>query len=87
MLDCCDIYGNAGGDWDDCLADQYGINGNFTADPLLCDLWDGDYRIRAESPCAPPGMTGCGLVGGLPVGCDTVALENLSWGEIKAQYK
>ena len=27
-LTCCDVYGNAGGDYVGCIADQLGINGN-----------------------------------------------------------
>jgi len=33
-------------------------------DPLFCDAPNGDYSLRAESPCAPGNsVPGCGLVG------------------------
>ena len=31
----CDVYGNEGGDWTDCIADQLGQDGNISADPLF----------------------------------------------------
>ena len=36
LLACCDIYGNAGGDWIGCIEDQAGQNGNISEDPLFC---------------------------------------------------
>jgi len=29
VLSCCDVYGNAGGDWVDCISYQFGSDGNF----------------------------------------------------------
>lgn len=72
-LSCCDIYGNAGGDWVGRIADQLGVRDNFSADPLFCDPPQGDYRLGSDSPCA---HGPCGLVGAYPVGCtDPQALE------------
>jgi len=68
-LTCCDIYGNEGGDWVDCIADQYGVNGNICEDPLFCDPENGDFTIRGDSPCAPDYNPECGLIGAWPVGC------------------
>jgi predicted outer membrane repeat protein len=65
-LTCCDIYGNEGGDWVSCIDQQAGINGNFSADPLFCDASDGDFHLRACSPCLD--APGCGLVGALGLG-------------------
>jgi predicted outer membrane repeat protein len=85
-LNCCDVYGNAGGDWAGCIADQESINGNMSDDPLFCDRPGGDYTIDAQSPCAPDNSGGCGLVGALSVACDTpVHVE--SWGAIKAMFR
>jgi predicted outer membrane repeat protein len=79
---CCDIFGNAGGDWIGCIADQYGVNGNFSADPLFCDpgdetipmLYSGasPYTLHADSPCLPgnhPDGYDCGLIGAYGIGC------------------
>jgi parallel beta-helix repeat protein len=76
VLTCCDVYGNAGGDWVDCIAGQGGINGNFSADPLFCDTANGDLHIFAGSPCAPANNS-CGiLIGALDVGCFTYGDAN-----------
>jgi hypothetical protein len=84
---CSNLYGNEGGDFVDCLDGENGMNGNFSADPLFCDRDGGDFTLRSDSPCAPPGVTGCGLVGALPVGCDPVSVESLSWGKVKGAYR
>jgi hypothetical protein len=86
-LSCCDVYGNQYGDWLYCLYGQDGVDGNFSADPLFCDPDDDDFTLRSNSPCAPPGATGCGRIGALPVGCGPVAIEALSWGKIKGAYR
>ena len=90
ILLCCDIYGNAGGDYTGCIADQFAVDGNFSADPLFCDIWNGDFSVEACSPClpgnnpygAPPGCgsheSGCG--------CGE-ATEPVTWGSIKALYR
>lgn len=69
-LTCCDIYGNAGGDWVSCIADQYGINGNFSANPLFCNPGSGDFHLLGNSSCAPAHQPVCGLIGALGVGCE-----------------
>ncbi|MCK4414969.1 MAG: right-handed parallel beta-helix repeat-containing protein [Candidatus Eisenbacteria sp.] len=66
VLECCDIYGNYGGDWVGLIADQLGINGNFSADPCFCDAENGDYHLWNYSPC---NQVGCGLIGAWAVGC------------------
>jgi parallel beta-helix repeat protein len=86
-LTCCDIYGNAGGDWVGCIANQYGINGNIGEDPLFCNPNGGDLALHENSPCAPVNSGGCGLIGALPVGCGTTAFEPATWGAIKASFK
>jgi len=70
-LTCCNIFGNAGGDWVGYIADQYGVDGNISEDPLFC----GDlnpllpYLLHGDSPCAPDYNPECGLIGAWPVGC------------------
>ncbi len=77
-LSCCDLYGNAGGDWVAPIADQYGIRGNFSADPLFCDLGAGNLRLDGASPCLPrnhPYVDSCGVIGAWGVGCPGTGVE------------
>ncbi len=53
LLICCDVYGNEGGDWVGCIADQAGLNNNFSLDPVFCDADQDIYNISVISPCAP----------------------------------
>ncbi|MBD3236052.1 MAG: hypothetical protein GF330_05070 [Candidatus Eisenbacteria bacterium] len=71
LLRCCNIYGNEGGDWIELIEDQYGQEGNISADPLFCDSLGGDYRLHTDSPCLPGVNPDCGLIGAHPVGCPT----------------
>ena len=69
---CCDVFGNSGGDWTGCIADQLGVNGNISEDPLLCDTVNPNgerYTIGYDSPCAAGHDPGCGQIGAWPVGC------------------
>lgn len=84
VFSCTDVYGNAAGDWIGCLEGQGSLRSNFSADPGFCGA--EDYTIRANSPCAPPGLTGCGQVGALPVACGASGIEPLSWGRVKALF-
>jgi len=71
-LSCTDSFGNSGGNWTNCIADQLGINGNFASDPRFCSPPSGDFTLAANSPCAPANSpSGCGLIGAHPVGCVT----------------
>jgi hypothetical protein len=91
-LTCCDIYGNAGGDWTGCIADQSGVNGNISADPLFCAAEDGDFSVESCSPCLPgnhPDGYDCGgVIGAFGEGCACGATtEPTTWGTIKAMYR
>ena len=93
-LTCCNIYGNVGGNWIDCIADQASIQGNFSADPLFCDPYHGDFTLHANSPCLPgchPDGVDCGLIGAQNQGCAATAVESgfevTSWARIKAAYR
>jgi hypothetical protein len=55
-------------------------------DPLLCDPESGDLQLMDGSPCLPEHSKGCGLIGAFGPGCGTVAVEETSWGAIKARY-
>ena len=69
MLLCCDVYGNAGGDWAGLVAAQAGQGGNLSADPGFCGLREGNFAPAADSPCAPAGNPCRELIGALDVGC------------------
>ncbi len=72
LLACCDLFGNAGGDWVGGIADQYGQNGNLCADPLFCDPDNDDFTLAADSPCLPENND-CGeLIGITGMGCAAV---------------
>jgi hypothetical protein len=88
-LTCCDIFGNAGGDWVGCIADQYGIAGNICLDPLFCDPQNLDLTLREESPCAPfsPPNAECDQIGAWPVGCGGTPVTPTTWGAIKARFR
>ncbi len=61
---------------------------NFSLDPQFCGA--NDYHLSASSPCAPgntPLNDDCGLIGALPVNRSTTAVEERTWGQIKALYR
>lgn len=83
-----DIFGNAGGDWTECIAGQLGENGNTAIDPLFCDAASGDYTLRRDSQCAPENNPECGGIGTEGVGCAApVPVAHLRWGGIKWRYR
>ena len=71
VLACCDVYGNAGGDWIGCIAAQAGTSGNISRDPEFCNAAAQDYGLEPTSPCAPFSAPNpqCDLIGAWPVGC------------------
>jgi PKD repeat protein len=69
-LDCCDLFGNASGDWILSWAGQLGQNGNLSQDPMFCDAAQGDFRLLPDSPCLPP-ASACGPMGAFAVSCET----------------
>jgi hypothetical protein len=88
VISCSDVWGNEAGDWvglEHLLPDY----GNICEDPLFC----GDeqptqpYSLHANSPCAPAGNTGCGLIGAFDVGCEETTIEATSWGAIKRAFR
>jgi hypothetical protein len=89
LLSCCDIFGNAAGDWVGCIEDQYGIDGNISEDPLFCDPDNGDFTLECTSPCAPfsPPNPECDLIGAWPVGCGGTPTTRSTWGGVKALFR
>jgi len=90
-LRCCDIYGNAGGDWTGRISGQAGINGNFSLDPLFCDQAGVDYDLRDSSPCVPenhPAGYNCGgFIGAFYIHCTGTAVTPTTWGKIKSLFR
>ena len=70
-LDCCDLFGNAGGDWVGYVQGQLGQAGNIGEDPLFC--WGASqispYTVHSDSPCGPDHNPVCGLIGAWSVDC------------------
>jgi hypothetical protein len=90
-LTCCDIYGNADGDWVGCVASQLGLSGNFSADPHFCGPSWGDYTVASTSQCLPghhPDGALCDLIGAYGEGCTyPTSVERTSWGDIKKMFR
>jgi hypothetical protein len=85
-LSCCDVWGNAEGDYGANMTDQTGVDGNISGDPLFCNVPYSDYTIDAASPCAPAHNT-CGVyMGSDVVNCDS-PVKAISWGAVKALFK
>jgi hypothetical protein len=87
-LICCDVYGNAGGDWVGCIAGQLGVDGNISECPEFCDRFNDNFYLSESSPCVIG--YGCGQIGVYGVGCTTgeaSAVEETSWSSLKALYR
>ena len=70
LLACCNIFGNAGGDWERAISDQANSEGNLSVDPQFCDPDNLIFTLKAGSPCAPDNNS-CGrLIGALPAECN-----------------
>jgi hypothetical protein len=92
ILSCCDIYGNVGGDWTGCIADQLGLDGNLSADPLFCNAPSGDWSLQECSPCLPgnhPDGYDCGgVIGAFGSGCECgTNAQPCTWSAIKSMYR
>ncbi len=88
-IHCCNLFGNAGGDWVGTIAHLLGVEGNICEDPLYCDPETGDLTISSLSPCAPFSEPNpeCDLIGALPVACGPSLTRPTSWGAIKAMFR
>jgi len=78
LLEYCDLYDNAGGDWIDSIADQLGVGCNMAVDPLFCGADEGDLSLDTASLCLPDNNE-CGVqIGAHGVGCAVVAIPTES---------
>ncbi|MCP4548829.1 MAG: T9SS type A sorting domain-containing protein [bacterium] len=75
-LTCCDIYGNAGGDWTGSIAGQYGVAGNISANPYFCDAHVGDFTIDTNSVCLAANNDCSEQIGAYGEGCSSVGVED-----------
>ena len=66
---CCNIWGNAGGDWTGPLADQLGDDENISVDPEYCEPAAGNYRLAANSVCLPDNNACSTQIGAFGLGC------------------
>jgi len=92
VFECCDIYGNEGGDWTGRIADQDSTVGNFSADPLFCDTLTTDVDVEDCSPCLygnHPWYPSCSAhIGNVGPGCGCgEATDPATWGSIKSLYR
>jgi len=74
-LYCCDVYGNEGGDWIGCIADQYGTNGNISVDPHYCWPYGAPFGLAENSPCAEENNEICGQIGAWGIECGPAVFE------------
>ncbi len=85
-MSCCDVYGNAGGDYGGSLTDQTGLDGNISENPQLCGLDIADYRLFDTSPCLPGGNDCSVQLGAYGQGCDS-PVQKMSWGRVKSMWR
>lgn len=87
---CCNLFGNAGGDWVGSISGWYLTYGNISENPLFCleDSPDWPYGLHEGSPCLPDGNV-CGeLIGAFDSACGPVSpVIGTSWGAIKAMCR
>lgn len=86
---CCDFWNNEGGDYYGLACAILESYGDFSLDPLFCDLVTGDVGLGEGSPCLPGthGGVECGLIGARGVGCGLSPTRTISWGMLKALYR
>jgi len=70
QLSCSDLFLNWGGDYVHCVTGLEGVDGNFSAHPLFCDLEAGDLTLVNGSPCLAANSPCGALVGAHDQGCD-----------------
>jgi hypothetical protein len=88
---CCNIHGNADGDWTGDLAGLDGSNGNFSADPQFCgSVGEYNLNLQSDSPCVdsnhPHGGGTCATIGAMPIGCQETTTQNATWSGVKSLF-
>ncbi|MCP4547964.1 MAG: T9SS type A sorting domain-containing protein [bacterium] len=67
---CSNVFMNLGGNYTGSLSDPTGSDGNISANPLLCDLSEGNMTLNARSPCLPANNICMVQMGAFGQGCD-----------------
>ncbi len=84
---CCNFFGNVEGDWTGLVADQLGLNGNFSTDPEYCGMiGSGNLYLQSDSPCLALYNDCAQQIGAWPQGCGDSASRPSSWSEVKSMY-
>ena len=85
LVECCDVFGNAGGDYVGCIAGQMGSSGNIWNNPMFCGVEyepDDPYSLNVNSPCADGNNGDCDQMGARQVKCGVPYLDfNFYWLE------
>ena len=81
---CARFYAHIGFHGGDGLGGGYDGGGNFSSDPLFCDLPADNVSLAADSPCLPA-YNSCGVrVGARNAACGPVPVKKTTWGELNA---
>jgi len=87
IVDCCDMFGNDGGDALPACAVSTG--NNISADPQFCMVapeMSGIFTLQSDSPCTALNSA-CGLIGRDEEACGTDSVDPSTWGRIKSSYR
>jgi hypothetical protein len=88
-VSCCDVWSNgpAGGlNYAGAIADQTGVAGNISVNPLFCGPATDNFSLMEGSPAL---AQSCGTMGARSApGCaQPDAVQKTPWGELKSLYK
>ena len=92
-LSCCDVWGNVGDDYIDCLEGQDGSDNNISDDPEFCGDGPLPYAVSNSSPCH--NLANCGTIGSEGSGCAIdpkrepreATIGATSWGSLKSRFR
>jgi len=88
-ISCCDVFGNAGGNYGGSITDRTGSDFNISADPIFCDAAGGNYLVSSISPCAPVASPCGALIGLLGVGCvkgAELVIAEVEWSDAEPAF-
>lgn len=89
LMENCNLFGNAGGDWLTPINVFLGSDCNIQEDPQFCSEIPDEHEhwvLQEDSPCTALNSQ-CGIqVGAFGAGCGTTETGRLSWGSIKHEF-